>query len=66
MFYVKTYIRTYIATIKIQMPAYIGLCVDVGSSMAKQSRHLGVTLISRYGQGGDPTLSERGTYSTMR
>ena len=51
--------------IRIQgSPAYIGLCLDVGSSMAKQSYHLGATLTSGCDQGGGPILYE--TKSTIR
>ena len=40
--------------------AYIGQCLDVGSSLAKQSHHLRVvTLSSGHDQRGEPILSER-------
>ena len=53
------YKHTYIATLAwIAWLAYIGLGLDVGSSLAQQSHHLGVTVKSGSGQGGEPTLSD--------
>ena len=63
--------HTYIhRKIRLGSPAYIGLCLDVGPSMAEQVGDLGVTLIGGYGQGGEPILSEtkreRDIQHTMR
>ena len=41
-----------------RFPAYITLCLDVGTSLAKQIHYLRVAIKSRYDQGGEPTLSE--------
>ena len=41
--------------------AYITMCLDVGSSLAKQNHHIGVTVNSGYDQGGFSTLSETNT-----
>ena len=60
----ESLIDTYIASIVFNH-AYIVSGIDVGSPLAQQSHHLGVTLKSRYGQGGVPSLSKAMIMTTL-